>query len=254
MNRRVGTSRPATAAPSIRLAARGQAMHPVRLRSCSQVAQVEDYYNSARNAIYTRYSAPVWRSVNQQIMDTVAHAKNFSEYLRVSSTQKISCQNERVRSLQTQATAKLSLYNRRSQKLFYHFAEERAEELEHWSNEVNSERKLLEDAQEKLKEVADIIHWEKELKNSIRKTSIQMRLNNHTIRGLQNDIVCKQTAHAIDIRAQNLSSFSTEICRYPGVNILDNTYTSILCGGGGGGGGGAGGGANADQVQLRLVQ
>lgn len=220
------------------------------------LGHAKNYYNPARNTIYSRYTPNDWGLSNQMNYSLSDKERAFGERLRADAWRAIKETDARTRNRQNDVTKKLG---------------ERVYDIAFWKSELNMEINSLATEIENLKEfrrtcekaygdtanplhIAEecLMHREKrqnidlvnddvekclvrevnvvkkcqaKMKRVLDKAAVQLKMNRAAQHALEIDAKDKHHAQNVDDRMQAVRNASAGIGYYPGIESVDNTIT-----------------------------
>lgn len=220
------------------------------------MGHARNYYNPARNTIYSRYTPNDWSLSNQMNFSLSDKERAFGERLRADAWRAMKETDARTRNRQNDVTKKLG---------------ERVYDIAFWKSELNMEVNSMATEIENLKEyrrtcekaysdtanplqIAEecLMHREKrhgidlvnddvekclvrevnvikkcqmKMKKVLDKAQVQLKMNRSAQHALEIDAKDKHHAQGLDDRMQAIRNGSAGIGYYPGIESIDNTIT-----------------------------
>lgn len=227
--------------------------HVIKSKSAS-IANPRNYYNTAREIIYPRFSTTEWVASNKANLTQSDRERNQAERLRCDAFQAVKTTDQTTRNRQAVNTKKLGV--RVSDISFW--KEELLKEINMMENECNNleeHKRILEKAftdtkfplsiaedclmQREHRIGIDLVHDNVELalskevdvirrcqnkmKKLIDKSIAQLKMNRACQKVCDLDAKDKNHAHVLDDRMYQLRNSSSRIGFYPGIENMDNT-------------------------------
>lgn len=225
-------------------------------KSTSAIANPRNYYNSARDVVYPRYSSTEWTASNKSNLNQSDRERNLAERLRSDAFHAVKTTDQLTRNRQATNTKKLGV--RVSDIAFW--KEELVKEINLMENEsanLEEHKRILEKAlsdtktpltiaeeclmQREGRSGIDLVHdnveraltkevevirrCQSKMQKLVDRANVQLKMNRAVQKVCEGDAKDKCHAQNLDDRMYQLRNSSSRIGFYPGIENVDNTVS-----------------------------